>query len=154
VLGKLCETNPICRLPHRDRRDRSRETKPVAPGSCWAGTPSPRRAEGLSCETNPILPVDRHRGGQNMQNKPNSRRGRSERGHGGVGRRANVQERTQFRSRDGGQRRERQPSRPKYPIPPGCQPADRGQDPVVRNEANSRSGAGRSQCGCARCVYA
>jgi hypothetical protein len=40
----MCETNPIC--------------PPASPpGGCRAGAPNPRRAERLSCETNPISAV-------------------------------------------------------------------------------------------------
>jgi len=43
--GLSCETNPICHLARWDPQNPSRQTKPISPGRCRAGTPNLRGAD-------------------------------------------------------------------------------------------------------------
>jgi hypothetical protein len=88
-----CKTKPICHPACWDWRDRSRETKPIAPWKVSGGDAQPTKSRGLSCETNPIWPKRsdeqvrcRQRVMTNstwiapQQNEANSRRRRTGRG--------------------------------------------------------------------------
>ncbi len=52
--SELCKTNPIRHPARWDQRDRSRETKLIAPWKVSGGDAQPTKSRGLSRETNPI----------------------------------------------------------------------------------------------------
>jgi len=90
------KTNPICHPPRWDQRDRSHGTKPIAPLE-GVGRERPTHEEPRAYRAKQT-----QFGKPNVQNEPNSRRGRVGRGHRDAGRGAIVRNEANFSIADCG----------------------------------------------------